>query len=435
MNEERPIEKLLRRYAKKRRDAAGPAQELHPATRRVLQGEVARQFPKPTSKERSALDEFVATFSRRWIHAAITLVVLMVAAAVMLPTMSKSKSKTHLAQNKPLSSPSEAMNTPEPAAFAPMPATAVMDGLANAVVTNAANVALGSMADFRRDEVAHRKLEVDRDFRSGGGNLVTSSDSADIKPTSPQILENLGVASTGTKSKRETSLLLGAASETRNADVTTTANTDLTVNTTKGSVANSLMFDKAGLARGGGAQDKDAEFSLRQSFLNDQPLAKEAIAASGKLSVIAPVLASFRIEQSGNKLRVIDGDGSTYLGEVAPDQPMGVAQSGAYKNDGKEMLAYGLKAGPQNQADSAYQFRVTGTNRTLNQQVVFAWNCVPMTNAQALSNNSFAASELKKLDAAKMPQQFPGFQNAIINGRAQIASEKEIEINARPVFE
>ena len=46
MNDDRPIEKLLRRYGKKRRDDAGTPLELHPATRRLLQGEVARQFRK-----------------------------------------------------------------------------------------------------------------------------------------------------------------------------------------------------------------------------------------------------------------------------------------------------------------------------------------------------------------------------------------------------
>src|SRR6267378_4442224 len=48
MDNERPIEKLLRRYAKKRRDnPAATGLELHPATRRMLQGEVSRQYPKP----------------------------------------------------------------------------------------------------------------------------------------------------------------------------------------------------------------------------------------------------------------------------------------------------------------------------------------------------------------------------------------------------
>ena len=164
-------------------------------------------------------------------------------------------------------------------------------------------------------------------------------------------------------------------------------------------------------------------------------LAKKVMTISGGAKQITPVLASFQIEQSGNKLRVIDGDGSTYHGEVTPNQAYGLAQNAAFKNDGKVQLGSELRDQQQKQTDNSYQFRVEGTNRTLNQQVVFSWNCVPITNALAFSNSSFAAGELKKFDATKMPQQFPGFQNSIINGRAQISSEKEIEINARPVSE
>ena len=123
------------------------------------------------------------------------------------------------------------------------------------------------------------------------------------------------------------------------------------------------------------------------------------------------------------------------LGEVTPDQEYGLAQNTGFKNEGKLQLGSELRGQQQKLTDNSYQFRVAGTNRTLNQQVVFSWNCVPITNAQAFSNSGFAASELKKMDPAKMPQQFPGLQNSYINGRAQIASEKEIEINARPVSE
>lgn len=433
MNEERPIEKLLRRYAKKRRDEAVPARELHPASRRMLQDEVARQFPKPASKERSAFDEFVAAFSRRWIYAVSALVVLMVVAAVMLPSLSKAK-KTSLAQNKS-ASPAEAMIAPKPAAFAPMPASLELEQLAVAVVTNAASVTRGGLADNRGETFAQRRLEAARDFRSGGGNMVTDSDSAAITLSAPPVFENRGAASIGAKRERETGLHFKGISEPRNASVAPTANSDLTVNTSKGSVADSLIFDKTGLARGGGSPGKDAETSYRQSFSNDQPLAKKAMAVSGEARAITSVLANFQIEQSGNNLRVIDGDGSMYLGVVAPDQSFGVAQNGAFKNDGKEKLAGEFNAEQQKQMDGAYQFRVTGTNRTLNQQVVFTWNCVLITNALAFSNYSFATSELKKLNAAKMPQQFPGFQNSIINGRAQISSQNDIEINARPVSE
>ena len=62
MNDERPIEKLLRRYAKKRRDAAG-ASELHPATRRLLQGEVERQYPRAAG---GAAPSFLVVLKNWW---------------------------------------------------------------------------------------------------------------------------------------------------------------------------------------------------------------------------------------------------------------------------------------------------------------------------------------------------------------------------------
>src|SRR5215471_20634394 len=51
MEPERPIEKLLRGAGKKR--ASGRTVEVHPATRRMLQGEVVRQFGRPGEDRRS----------------------------------------------------------------------------------------------------------------------------------------------------------------------------------------------------------------------------------------------------------------------------------------------------------------------------------------------------------------------------------------------
>ena len=67
MNDERPIEKLLRRYARKRHDEAGTPLELHPATRRLLQGEVSRQFPNPDAAGSGAVVGWFAVFRQRWV--------------------------------------------------------------------------------------------------------------------------------------------------------------------------------------------------------------------------------------------------------------------------------------------------------------------------------------------------------------------------------
>src|ERR1700691_5975972 len=52
------MDELLRAYAKKRREQAEPALELHPATRKLLQDEVKRTFgatPAPTRRRSSWL--------------------------------------------------------------------------------------------------------------------------------------------------------------------------------------------------------------------------------------------------------------------------------------------------------------------------------------------------------------------------------------------
>jgi hypothetical protein len=53
MEPERKIEKWLKAYAKKRRTKAGEPFNLHPATRRLLQSEVARDKPKPDNDDES----------------------------------------------------------------------------------------------------------------------------------------------------------------------------------------------------------------------------------------------------------------------------------------------------------------------------------------------------------------------------------------------
>src|SRR5947207_6105176 len=49
------IEELLKAYARKRREEGGGAFELHPAVRKMLQGEVARQKPRSSPQSTGLL--------------------------------------------------------------------------------------------------------------------------------------------------------------------------------------------------------------------------------------------------------------------------------------------------------------------------------------------------------------------------------------------
>src|SRR5215831_3945447 len=89
MEPERHIEKVLRELAKRRRDEAGEPHELHPATRRLFQGEIARQYAK---RERGSERSFFARFGRVFVYAACFLA-LILGAILLMPSLHPSNSK------------------------------------------------------------------------------------------------------------------------------------------------------------------------------------------------------------------------------------------------------------------------------------------------------------------------------------------------------
>ena len=121
---ERPIENLLRAAAKKRRHEAGAPLELHPATRRLLQGEVARKFTKPGRAIRS-FSEMLGQWWPRLAWGVAIFAVLGVAVWVLLPISGKGKPEALLARNESMHGarpPTEPLPpTPAPVAAATAP--------------------------------------------------------------------------------------------------------------------------------------------------------------------------------------------------------------------------------------------------------------------------------------------------------------------------
>jgi hypothetical protein len=113
MDPERPIEKLLRQAAQARRDQADAPQELHPATRRMLQGEVARKFASgkadipvgARTPERRSFFDWVGRASPRAVllprlaWGAAVFVGLGLAASLMLPRKNAPQQEMLLAKN------------------------------------------------------------------------------------------------------------------------------------------------------------------------------------------------------------------------------------------------------------------------------------------------------------------------------------------------
>jgi len=477
MNEERPIEKLLRRYATKRRVEAGAPPELHPATRRLLQGEVARQFPKPVSESKSPKVGFFALFAQRWAYAVGIFVVLGLAAVMILPSLNKSNKDAMLAQK----SASEDLAVRESIAPAPAPTLASAPPPAEAQPT----LKLAEVAEERRNEPLSTP--------SGGGNLGRSRDES--ASLSFSVTNGVAGSSYRLADTKKDAVPLSRAQETKQTSVVSldsaapasrslstpspsraagnvTPNDSLSVakNARAGrddagvvadgfaekrqaeaaappvaaaapAIATTGLQDKSFVARGGGVE-KDVDRFYSQSFANVAPEQLKAKVAKAEAEAPAvPVLVNFQVQQVGNQLRVVDGDGSTYLGEMNVTAASFGGGVGGKETTAGDYVRYGLRptqspasaVSVNQQAVQNYLWRVEGTNRTLNQNVVFSWNFVG-------TNSTFTTSQLNRTsgtlnqDATKQSAQFQMLlNNSVINGRAQLGPAQQIEVNAVPV--
>jgi hypothetical protein len=91
-----------------------------------------------------------------------------------------------------------------------------------------------------------------------------------------------------------------------------------------------------------------------------------------------------------------------------------------------------VKTSPQSAAQN-YFFTVAGTNRNLNQNVVFSGNLIPLTNALFLRSNAGAIGGALRTGRAAPAMPPPSLlSNSRISGTAVIGNEKEIEVNATP---
>ena len=157
------------------------------------------------------------------------------------------------------------------------------------------------------------------------------------------------------------------------------------------------------------------------------------------------MLASFQVQQAGPELRIVDGDGSVYTGylqlaaaarrarsfkaEATAVAPASRAPGQALEQNAAPSLGAGQLA-PQN-----YFFRVAGTNRSLNQKVVFTGSLVTATN---LNQSLPVATNLSiggGLDGGQAGSFQPGgllLLNSQISGKVVIDGGKAVEINALP---
>lgn len=441
MEPEREIEKLLRAYVRKRRADAGDPLKLHPATRRLLQDEVSRQTTKPEAG--GTFLSFLAVFRRpAWVVGAAA--VALIGVSLFLPALSMSKKKSQ--------SFSTLSNLRQIGIAAQMVAgdhngrlPATLDELSSTlgtrtVLTDSISgkrfvyVAGGKkLGDLSSNAVlAYSPAEKDRRavlFADGRVALV-SKENFDTLTNQRQVEFALA-----DKVRRED--LAKAA-----VNAPAAAGTPSPVTTAPASMPSA-------------APPAAGEFAMKKSgFTATQSLARTGAAANQQnryrnvatAAKTVPVLQSFQVLQNGDEVSVVDRDGSVYNGtlHLASAERNEPAQAEVPAAPSESRLKAVQPAANQQQAVQNYSFRVTGTNRTLKQNVLFTGNVEALNGAITNTQLSFGgtgggggggSNGIAQSDAfTTTNQQQELLPNSRVVGTAVIDHTNQIEINAVPVM-
>lgn len=328
------MDKPLQSYAAQRREQAGTPAELHPATRRLLQAEVA--------KLRAAAPASSSTSWLRWVEqfwprlAAVSVVLVAGVAAVLV-----------FRGGDPLEPPMQ---------------------LAKKEIADAPAASQPTKEEARKRE----------DF-----SMEIAAVSAPAAPA-PLMLKDETAGAPG----------LGRAMESREKRLETPVELARTVQ---------LVAPPARLEEAKTSADTSLNAAAPQAFFFKQKAGPTAVSQDGFTRsrfaniplagktiqpALAPVLATFAMEQSGDQLRLVDADGSIYDGVIqlaAPASNLNYLAANlagqptlaeADKSDALQLnrrslaVTIGQAAASTNSSNSSWNFRVTGTNRTLRQSVI-----------------------------------------------------------------
>jgi hypothetical protein len=464
MEPERKIEKVLRAYAKKRRAQAHEPLKLHTATRRVLQSEVARNVPKPVEEETSV--SLWELFRQRWAFLLSFALIVFFGAALFLPALSSAKKKAQMVT---------AMNNLK------------QIGLAAQMVANENNGKLPATLDALTNDFVTDKILTDAEsgkrfiFIAGGENLdaLQSNSVLAYAPTDKkgravlfadgrvEVVQGAQfseltnrqlpeLALTKDSARRQfaetpSGIIVASGNGTAESSISGQLKSDGKQNESKpidfavaapsaaelaanAPVAPAPTVDRLAMAHGtagndsttqtksvqfGTAASQNSPFGLQNNFKNTVVQKK-----------IAVVLANFQVQQNGNAIRIVDQDGSVYDGSFAGAQmtPTGTMPT---QVEQEKSIAGRVEPNIEPQTTQNYFFRVSGTNQTLKQNVVFAGSLLANSNAMKnlqQFNGTVGGSQWQSSITNQLP-----WSSSRIAGTAVVADTNNIEIKAVPL--
>jgi hypothetical protein len=161
---------------------------------------------------------------------------------------------------------------------------------------------------------------------------------------------------------------------------------------------------------------KLAANNLRQRFSQNAP-AGMAVREEARMKQRPNILNNFDVQQEGNRIRVVDEDGSTYTGKL---EQIAQSDSRSLSQKKEQNIAARAAAAPKRGEETEsneYFFRAEGVNASLKKKVVFEANylAAPANNEQNAATRRLQTEE----------------QNpARIVGKVQVAGEPPVEVDA-----
>ena len=446
---ERPIEKLLREAARKRRDEAPASFEPHPATRRLLQGEVARQYPQ-AGRDTGRRLSWSWRVSPRLSWAVASLAVLAIGVWVFSPKTSHKEQEQLFARNEPADAPAQpskkAPSAENERRVQPTPASEESPSSANFAQSDSSTTSAPGLASTVVAQARQPAVRSDSLAMSNPGAPGTSMLDAAKTASLPLAKSEQKVASE-TQTDLSGALADKSLPPAQSAGVIQSKDQVATANVVSGfaSANQPMPATPAAAARlsptaptphsaaptppaESGTSSILALQTATNSFELHVPLAQHFVRSAprsktfGGQNAQTPeqrLLVSFQIEQNGPEIRVKDEDGSVYFGYVQPAEAASVLREGVKAVPATSGRSASLKLtdaavtahGSSSPAPQTFFFRVAGTNQTLRQPVLFTGS---ISNAPGYGLS---------------PTQLSG---ARISGRVRVGTQREFEMLATP---
>lgn len=466
---QRDIEKDLLAYKLRRGEQLGAPLELHPATRKMLQGEAARAASRPLLTSEEAAKNFVRSFVMShqqpsffaryrqriiWggaMCACLTLVLAVLRNDPRLASTPSQVSDPQTAKPQATVAATKQQNEGEQSARAKQSAPAA-DKVQELAKTSTAPVASPPPANPRGAAAASAPPLV-RDLDRKLVEKKEGSQTTQIAKALKAVQGADALSATEDKKSGEVMKLKRSA-----GDELLRANLAAAAGASGGAgIPPASAPSTASAAQLFGANSAPEASQVRQQFLQ---LDNQARYRKNFNSPPMPqVMQDFAFERTGDRVRIVDADGSTYEGTVMPAPVEEVRANAVSKLDAAKERKDSL-AQPTQSADpqSSYRFYANGVNRKLNQSVEFRgeWQAaVPAQSSpttpglqpvalgvrlerkvaekaeQTVLSNSLSGSAAKVLNL-----NYQQSQNAAapgrISGRAVVGGKNEFDINAVP---